>query len=164
MLVGGVVADEFGDDAHAAAVRLPHQLPEVVEPAVHVVDPPVVGDVITVVAKRRGVEGQQPDRRHPQLLEMVELLDQPREVADTVIVGVEEGANVKLVDDGVLVPLRVVVDGEGCRPLSHRHLRRSTRNRTRAAGGGGCGRHGPEKPAGRARCNDGSRTRCSARR
>ena len=68
----------------------------------------VVGDVVAVVAQRRGVEGQQPDRVDAERLHVVELLGQAAEVADAVAVGVGEGLDVQLVDDGVLVPERVV--------------------------------------------------------
>ena len=48
-----------------------------------------------------------------QLLDVVELLRQAGEVADAVAVGVVERLDVHLVDDGVLVPERVVA--HGCR-------------------------------------------------
>jgi hypothetical protein len=41
----------------------------------------------------------------------VELLDEPVEVADAVAVGVVEGLDVQLVEDGVLVPERVLAHG-----------------------------------------------------
>ena len=42
----------------------------------------------------------------PSACEVVELLGQAAEIADAVVVAVEEGAHVHLVDDGVLVPVR----------------------------------------------------------
>src|SRR5579875_3513067 len=67
----------------------------------------VVGDVVAVVAQRRGIERQQPQRRDPEILQVVELLPQAAEVADAVVIGIEEGLDVQLVDDRVLVPERV---------------------------------------------------------
>src|SRR5579875_279866 len=67
-------------------------------------DVAVVGDVVPVVTQRRGIERQQPQRRHPELLEVAELLDETPEIADAVAVAVVEGADVQLVEDGVLVP------------------------------------------------------------
>jgi hypothetical protein len=45
------------------------------------------------------------------VLHLVELLDEPVEVADAVAVGVLECLDVQLVEDGVLVPERVVAHG-----------------------------------------------------
>ena len=77
---------------------------EVVERAVGRVDVGVVGDVVAVVAQRRRIERQQPEGGDAQVLQVVELLRQPAEVADAVAVAVEERADVQLVDDRVLVP------------------------------------------------------------
>ena len=115
MLVGRVVRDELGDDPQAAAMRLDDEAPGVGERAVHGVDIGVVGNVVPVVPERRGVERQQPEGGDPEVLEVVELLDQPGKVADAVGVAVEEGADVKLVDDRVLVPERIRLQG-GPRP------------------------------------------------
>ena len=49
-----------------------------------------VGDVVAAVAQRRGVERQQPDAVDAEPLQVVELLDQPAEVARAVAVAVEE--------------------------------------------------------------------------
>ena len=76
-------------------------------------DAAVVGDVIAVVTARRGVEGQQPDGGDAQLGDVVELLQQALEVADAVIVGIEEGLDVQLVDDSVFVPQGIVSHGSG---------------------------------------------------
>ena len=107
VLVGGVVDDELGDDADVAAMRLRHEALEVLHRAVARMDVLVVGDVVAVVSERRRVERQQPERVDAEALEVVELLRQAGEVADAVVVAVEEGADVRLVDDGVLVPERI---------------------------------------------------------
>src|SRR5439155_6553366 len=40
-------------------------------------------------------------------LQVIELLGQTREIADPVVFGIEEGADVQLIDDRIFVPLRV---------------------------------------------------------
>ena len=80
---------------------------EVAQRAVVRVDVGVVGDVVAVVAQRRGIERQQPDRGDAEVLQVVELRGQAAEVADAVAVAVEEGPDVDLVDDRVLVPERI---------------------------------------------------------
>ncbi len=121
MLVGRVVADQLRDHAQAAAVRLADEDAGVAQGAVGGVDVGVIGDVVAVVEQRRWVEGQQPDRRDAQVLEVVQLLRQTGEVADAVVVAVEEGADVDLVDDGVLVPEGVIApQEEGATAPAHR--------------------------------------------
>ena len=120
MLVGSVVDDQLGHDADVAAVRLLDEAVEIRERAVARVDVLVVGDVVAVVTQRRRVERQQPEAVDPETFEVLELLGQAGEVADAVVGAVEKGADVRLVDDGVLVPERIdrsrsghVVSGSG---------------------------------------------------
>ncbi len=104
VLVGGVVHDQVGDDADAAVARGPHELDEVAEraqPRVHAVE---VGDVVTVVAVGRGVERHEPQARHTELVQVVDALGEPAEVAVAVAVRVGVGLDVEAVDDGVLPP------------------------------------------------------------
>src|SRR3712207_8746176 len=51
-----------------------------------------------------GVERHQPDAGDPQPVQVVDLLDQPAEVAAAVTVAVGVGLDVQAVDDGVLPP------------------------------------------------------------
>jgi hypothetical protein len=111
MLIGGVVDDQLGDHLQAAAVRLGHEPAKVLQRAVVGMHVAVVGDVIAVVAQRRGIEGQQPQRVDAELLDIVEALRQAGEVAEAVAVRVVERLDVHLVDDGVLVPERVIDHG-----------------------------------------------------
>ena len=108
MLVGGMVDDELGDDPEAAPVRFADELAEVGAGAVVRVDPVIVGDVVAVVAQRRRIERQQPDRVDAEILDVVELLGEAGEIADAVAVAVVERLDVELVDDRVLVPERIV--------------------------------------------------------
>ena len=90
--------------ACAAAMKRLH----VGQRAVVGMDAAVVGDVVAVVAPRRGIERQQPDRVDAELGDVVELRHQAGEVADAVVVGIEERLDVQLIDDRVLVPERIV--------------------------------------------------------
>src|SRR5690606_29450050 len=84
---------------------------EVLECPVARVDLGVRSDVVAVVAQRRRVERQEPDRGDTELLQVIELRSQAAEITDPVAVGVRERADVQLVDDGVLEPQRVRGDG-----------------------------------------------------
>ena len=122
VLVRGVVDHQLGDHLEAAVVGLAHELAEVAQGAVVRVHAPVVGDVVTVVLLRRGVEGQEPDGGDAQVLDVVELVDQSAKIADAVAAFVAEGLDVQFVDDGVLVPERIgaVVVGHGAVPRKKR--------------------------------------------
>ena len=80
---------------------------EVLERAVAGVHAPVVGDVVAVVFERRREERQDPQAGDAEPLQVIELLGDPREVADAVVVAVEERPDVRVVDDRVLVPERI---------------------------------------------------------
>jgi hypothetical protein len=64
----------------------------------------MVGDIVAEVGHRGGIEGGDPDRIHPEPLEMIQPADYPSQVPDAVTVGVLEGARVDLIDDASLPP------------------------------------------------------------
>src|SRR5436190_24334247 len=64
----------------------------------------VVRDIVAVVAQRRRVKWQQPNRIDPQLLEIIQFPRQPTKIADAITIAVAKRAHVQLVDDRVLVP------------------------------------------------------------
>jgi hypothetical protein len=112
MLVGGVVDDKLGDDADAAPVRFGDEAAEVAHVSVGRIDRAVVGDIVAVVAERRGIEGQDPDDVDAETFDIVEALDQPGEIADAIAVGIVERLDVQLIDDGFLVPIALrAIDG-----------------------------------------------------
>ena len=95
------------------------ELLEVLERAVRGMDREEVGDVVPVVAQRRGVHRQDPETVDAELGQVVEPLGQSGEVADAVAVAVHERLDVDLVEDGVLVPVAL--------HQAPRHRQRSTR-------------------------------------
>ena len=118
VLVGRVVHHQVGDDPDALGVRLLDQADGVAEVAVARMDREEVGDVVAAVTQRRLVEGQQPDAVDPEPLEVVELLDEPGQVAGAVAVAVLEASHDDLVEDRALVPTEVVlVDAAHGRPF-----------------------------------------------
>ena len=84
--------------------RLVQQLGEVAEGAQPRVDAVEVGDVVAVVAARRGVDRVQPQAGHAEPGQVVQPADEAPDVADAVAVGVGERVDVEAVDDGLLVP------------------------------------------------------------
>jgi hypothetical protein len=61
-----------------------------------------VGHVVAAVPQRRGEERRQPEAVHAEPLQVVELLDQPAQVAAAVTVAVLERPDEDLVEDGTL--------------------------------------------------------------
>jgi hypothetical protein len=107
MLVRGVIAHQLGDDPQTAVVGLADEAADVAQHAVVRVDTREIGDVVAVVAQRRGIEREDPDRGDAQVLQVIELLRQAGEIALAVRVAVPERADMDLVDDRVLVPERI---------------------------------------------------------
>src|ERR1700694_775903 len=85
------------------------RVPERAEHRIHV---RVVRDVVAVVPQRRGIKGQQPDRVDAEVLQVRKLFHKTAEVATAIAIAVAEGADVELVDEGVLVPERIVVKAQ----------------------------------------------------
>ena len=71
------------------------------------VDPLVVADVVAEIEPGRSVDRRQPDRVHAEAVrtEVVQVVDDPDQVADTVAVRVGEGSRVDLVDHPTLPPI-----------------------------------------------------------
>ena len=114
VFVAGVVDDEVDDEAHVALLDAFEQGVEVVHGAELFHDLAVVADVVAVVGVGRVVVGAEPDDVDAEVLQVVELGGDAGEVADSVAVGVFEGAGVDLVDDGFFPPfLGVAVGGGG---------------------------------------------------
>ena len=110
VLHGGVVDHEVHDHLETALVRAVEHLLENLEVAVLGIDGAVVGDVVAVVRIGRWVERAEPDARHAQAGDVIELLEHTPQVADSVAVAVLEAARPDLVEDRVLVPARAFHD------------------------------------------------------
>ena len=143
--VGGVVDDHVDDDADPALMGLVDQLAEVLHRSVARVDGRVVGDVVAAVTDGRGVEGRDPHAVHAQPRQVVQAGDEPAQVPDAVAVGVGEGAQQRLVEDGRAEPLGVRADtgaGLGGQDRYAGDLRCHRHRHGDPAAGGGERRHG----------------------
>ena len=99
VLIRGMVQDQFSDDSQAAVMRLPQEDLEILQRAILRMNLAIVGDIIPVVLERRGVKRQQPHRRHPQVLKVVQLVRQARKVPAAIPVGIMKRAHMHLVND-----------------------------------------------------------------
>ena len=108
MLVRRVVDDEFGQDPDVARMGSTDELLEILHRPVVRVEGAVLGDVVAIVALRRWIKREQPEAGHAQRLQVVELLQESTEIAEAVVVGIVEGFDRKLIENGVLVPEGIV--------------------------------------------------------
>ena len=77
MLIGGVIDDQLDHHLQAAVMGRIEKLPEIVHGAVVGVHAEVVGDIVAVVAQRRREKREQPQAGDAQVLQVVELADNP---------------------------------------------------------------------------------------
>src|SRR4051794_16905270 len=107
MLVRSMIDNEFNHHLQAAIMGCIEESLEVVHCAIRGMNAHIVSDVVTIIAERRRKEWQEPDAGDAKVLQIIQLLQQPRKVAYSVVVAVKEGANVQLIDDRVFEPERI---------------------------------------------------------
>src|SRR5262249_34069274 len=121
VLVGGVVEDQLGDDPQPPPVGLLQQSLTVVRPPVPGVRIRIISAVVAGGPQRRRVKRQQPQRGDPEVLQVVEFLDQPAEIPLPVTVTVAESPYMDLIEDGVFVPQWILFEGKiVALPSTHR--------------------------------------------
>ena len=86
VLVGAVVHHKVHHHIHAPALGLRQQAHHVLHGAEAGVDAPVVGDVVALVRQRAFVHRREPEDVRPQLLEIVQPVDDAGDVSHTVAV------------------------------------------------------------------------------
>jgi len=90
--------------AHPALVRPVQHMAERLHPAELLRDIRVVHDIVAEIRVRRGIERREPQCRHIQRLQIVELFIYAQQIADAVPVAVLEAARPDLIDHRVLIP------------------------------------------------------------
>jgi hypothetical protein len=88
-------------------MRLTDEDLEIAARSVLRMDVVVIGDVVAIVPARGWIEGQQPDGVDTEILDVFELAGEAAEIANPVVIAVEERPDVDLVDDRILVPERI---------------------------------------------------------
>jgi len=94
MLVGAVVDHQLGDDLEVAGVGRMDEGAEVSQGAVIGMDVLIVGNIVAIIAQGRGIKGHEPQRVHPQFLEIVQPLDQTPEITDAILAAVAKRLDV----------------------------------------------------------------------
>ncbi len=109
MLIAGVIDHQLDHHLHAAQMCGIKKCFEVVQCSIRRVDIVVVRDIVAVIAQRRREERQQPDAGYAQVIQIIQLRQQSRKIADAIVVGIGKCTNVKFVDNRIFVP-----EGIGC--------------------------------------------------
>jgi hypothetical protein len=104
VLIRGVVEHQFGDHLQPAPVRGLQEDLEVMQGTIRRMDIRVVRDIIPVIFEGGRVEGEQPEGRDPQVVQIPQLLRQPREIPYPVAVAVIKGADVQFINNRILIP------------------------------------------------------------
>src|ERR1700746_972066 len=76
ILIGGVIDYEFSNDSQIAFMCGVEQRSKIVERAEIRIYVKIIGNVVAVVAHRGWIERQQPDRRHTEVPQKIQLLNE----------------------------------------------------------------------------------------
>ena len=104
VLVGGMVQHQVHDDPDVALLRLPDQLFHIFQGPEHRVNVLIIGDIVPVVVLGRPVDRGEPHGVDPQIRQVIQPPDDPRDVADPVPITVLETSGVDLIDHRILPP------------------------------------------------------------
>ncbi len=105
MLIRGVIDHQVHDDLDVPLSRLRDELIHILHGAKLGVDPGVIADVIAVIRVGRRIDGAEPDNAHSQVLQLIQVGDDPLQIADAIAVTVLEAAGPDLIDYPLLPPL-----------------------------------------------------------
>src|SRR5579871_95785 len=117
-----MVDHKFGNDTQAPLVGLLDETANVPHPSVFGMHTAIFRDVVAVIAPRRWIEGEKPDRRDADLRDVIEAGNKTGKISDAVVVGVKKRLHVKLIYDRILVPERVARLSRFTRPARIRLL------------------------------------------
>ena len=98
MLVGCMVYDEIHEDIHSEFMGLVQNFFELLQCTVIGMDVSVVGNVISVVCIRRGIDRGEPDRIHTQRVNVFQFVINAVQISYTVSVPVSETADPDLIE------------------------------------------------------------------
>ena len=112
MLARRVVHHKIDDDFNAAAMRAVDQRVKIRQRAVIALDAAIVGDIVTVIARRLR-NGHQPNAGHAEIgvgggvavVQIIQFLNETFDVADAITVAVVKTPDEDFVKDGVIPPV-----------------------------------------------------------
>ena len=104
MLVRAMIDDQVHHDIHIPLVSLRQKLIKLLHGTKNPVNLLVISNIIALVHKRRLVNRGNPDNIHPQLLQVVQLADNPPQITDAIPIGIQEALGVNLISHLAMPP------------------------------------------------------------
>jgi hypothetical protein len=104
-----MIQDQLRYHAEAAPMGLFKKSSEVLQRPIVGVNVGIVRDVVAIILQWGRIKGKQPEGGDAEILKIIQLPCEPFEVSYTVAVSVGESPDVELINDGVLIPERIVV-------------------------------------------------------
>ena len=104
ILVARMINDQIHDKLHPALVKALQNGPKRFHAAVFRCNVHVIRNIIAAVRAGRRIERREPDAVNAELLQIVELLQYPPQIADPVAVSVAEAPGPDLIKNHVLKP------------------------------------------------------------
>ena len=97
MLIRAVVDDEIHQDVHIALFRFRDQPVHVLHRTEARVNVVVIRDIIALIGERRAVDRLEPEDIDAEILQIIELIDDARKIADAVPVRITEALRIDLI-------------------------------------------------------------------
>jgi len=79
----------------------------------------VIGYIITIILEGRRIKGQKPESVDTQVLQVIQFLSQTDEVTYAVCIAVFKRADMQFIDNGILIPQRVIFNWKDIGVFSH---------------------------------------------
>src|SRR5689334_4407291 len=99
-----MIQDQLRNDFDVPSVRLLQKLFKIGKRSIIRMDIAVFGYIKAIIFQGRRKEWQQPDGVDSQIIEVVELLNQPLKIANAIAVPIKEGPHGYLINDRILKP------------------------------------------------------------
>lgn len=99
MLIRRMVRHDINDDPDPALMGLFHQLRKIFHRSVFGLNGRVVRNIVAAITHRRRIERRNPQRIHPQPLQIIEVLNQPTEIPGTAPFRIAEGTQKDFIKD-----------------------------------------------------------------
>src|SRR2546429_7665582 len=96
MLIGGMIWHKVQDEFEVALVGLVQQAIQVLQGPEERMNSRVITNIIAKIGHRRRIDGREPDRVNAEPAKVIQLADDPREIAYSISIAVEKTAGVEL--------------------------------------------------------------------
>ena len=104
MFVGAVVYNQIHQNVHAALLSFCNQAVHIFHGAKAGVNVIIIGNIVALVCQRRAIARGKPDDIYAKILQVIQLLYNSRQIADSVTVCIVKALRVNLIGNLILPP------------------------------------------------------------